>query len=458
MRKFKWIVGIFLLLIIILASVGSYFFFPIMSGYSAKAACSCVFNSGRSLQDVVANELSILPLNFTSVTINNKDSSATASVFGFAIKKAIFRRGLGCTLLNQSNEKVLRNTQFIPTQSSGIIPDSVEWPLGNKNLFSSQSSYDSSSLHQAFAYAFTASGNKSKYGTRSLIVVHHGKIIKEQYVKGYTPDMPQTGWSMSKSITNALIGILVKDGKLTVDQNNLFAEWAKDDRKNITLGNLLNANSGLAWKEVYNLPSPATKMLYGQDDMPRFAMNFPLDEKPGTHFKYSSGTSNMLSGIIRQKAGAGYYNFVYDKLFNKIGMHSAIMEPDAGGTFVGSSYCFASARDWARFGLLYLNDGMINGERILPEGWVKYTTTPAVGALKGEYGAQFWLNAGEPGNPTNRTYPDVPTDCFFAEGYQGQQVFIIPGYDAVIVRLSLQNTTEFDENKFIAEVLRAIKK
>ena len=198
------------------------------------------------------------------------------------------------------------------------------------------------------------------------------------------------------------------------------------------------------------MPSPATRMLYQEDDLPRYAMTFKLNEKPGEHFKYSSGTSNILSGIIREKTGTGYYNFVYEKLLHKIGMNSAVMEPDAGGTFVGSSYCFASARDWARFGLLYLHDGVVNGERILPEGWVKYTATPASGALKGEYGAQFWLNAGQPGNPTNRTYPGVPTDCFYAEGYQGQQVFIIPSYDVVIVRLSLQKSGNFDENKFLS--------
>lgn len=458
MKKLKLVIGIFLLFIIVISGVATYFFFPIMSGFSAKAACSCVFNSGRSLDDVVANELSILPLNLTTVSVDYKDSSATAKVFGFAIKKAIFRKGLGCTLLNNTKENVLRNNTFVTTRASSIKPDSVDWPLGNKGMFSSQSSFDSIQLNQAFNYAFTSSQNKSLYGTRSLIVVHHGKIIKEQYLQGFTPNMPQTGWSMAKSITNALMGILVKEGKLTVSQNNLFPAWSKDNRKNITIGNLLNANSGLLWKEIYTMPSPATRMLYQEDDMPRYAINFKLDEKPGEHFKYSSGTSNIISGIIRKQTGAGYYNFVYEKLLHKIGMNSAVMEPDAGGTFVGSSYCFASARDWARFGLLYLNDGMVNGERILPEGWVKYTATPASGALKGEYGAQFWLNAGAPGNPANRTYPDVPPDCFYAEGYQGQQVYIIPSYDVVVVRLSLQTTSAFDENKFLAAVLKAVKK
>lgn len=458
MRKLRSVIGIFLLFIVVIAGLATYFFFPIMTGFSAKTGWSCVFNSGRSLEEVATNELSVFPLDLTRVTINKKDSSATASVLGLAVKKAIYRKGLGCTLINHTNEQALRNTRFVPTQFTAVNMDTVAWPLGNKDMFSTEHMYDSSVLNKGFDYAFTKEGRKNLYGTRSIIVVHHGKIIKEQYLNGFTADMPQTGWSMAKSITNALIGILVKEGKLSINQNNLFEEWTKDDRKNITLGNLLNANSGLAWKEVYSFPSPANKMLYEEDDMPKYARGFPLEEKPGTHFKYSSGTTNMLSGIIRQKAGEEYYNFVHDKLFARIGMNSAVMEADAGGTFVGSSYCFASARDWARFGLLYLNDGLVNGERILPEGWVTYTTTPASGALMGEYGAQFWLNAGEPGNPKHRTYIDVPTDCFFAEGYQGQQVFIIPSYDVVIVRLSLQTSPRFNENKFLAEVLRAIRK
>jgi CubicO group peptidase (beta-lactamase class C family) len=198
-------------------------------------------------------------------------------------------------------------------------------------------------------------------------------------------------------------------------------------------------------------------MLYRNDNMAAYAMSFPAEDKPGEHFRYSSGTSNILSYIIKQHTGNGYYQFASEQLFRKLGMLSAILEPDASGTFVGSSYCYATARDWARFGLLYLNDGILNGERILPEGWVKYTRTPAQSAKHGEYGAQFWLNAGEPGNDKNRTYPDVPTDCFFAEGFQGQEVWIIPSKKLVIVRLSLQDRDKLDENRFIADIIEAIK-
>ena len=136
-------------------------------------------------------------------------------------------------------------------------------------------------------------------------------------------------------------------------------------------------------------------------------------------------------------------------------MNSAIFEPDASGTFTASSYCFATLRDFTRFGLLYLNDGYFNGEQILPEGWVKYSMTPAKGASMGEYGAQFWLNAGAPGNPENRKYPDVPPDCFYADGYEGQYIWIIPSKKLVVARIALEQGNNLDENKFLSEIIKA---
>jgi len=237
----------------------------------------------------------------------------------------------------------------------------------------------------------------------------------------------------------------------------LFAEWDNDERKNITIDQLLHANSGLEWDEAYATPSPATNMLFTKANMGKYAMSYNLEYEPGTHFEYSTGTTNILSRVIRRKTGQHYYRFPYNALFLKTGMYSAVLETDAAGTYVGSSYCFATARDWAKFGLLYLNDGVANGLRILPKGWVAYTRTPARGAIMGEYGAHFWLNAGAPGNPSKRLYPLVPTDCFWADGYQGQSVWIIPSKQLVVVRLALQQGDKLDENRFLAGVLQALE-
>jgi CubicO group peptidase (beta-lactamase class C family) len=198
-------------------------------------------------------------------------------------------------------------------------------------------------------------------------------------------------------------------------------------------------------------------MLFKKKDMGLFAASSPLVDEPGKVFEYSSGTTNIISRIIRETVGdEGYYRFPYEKLFFRIGMLSTILEPDAGGTYVGSSYSFGTARDWARFGLLYLNEGIWNGERILPEGWVKYSVTPAPGAGQGQYGAQFWLNAGEKGNPSNRFYPAVPADMFWADGFEGQNVFIIPSKKLVVVKLGLSQGDYIDDNQFLAQIIDAL--
>jgi CubicO group peptidase (beta-lactamase class C family) len=287
--------------------------------------------------------------------------------------------------------------------------------------------------------------------------VHDGNIIAERYADGFTKNSKLIGWSMTKSITNAMVGILVKQGKLKIEAPAPIEAWAHDNRKNIALNDLMHASSGLQWEENYSGPSGATNMLFKKKDMGLFAADTKAVDKPGEVFYYSSGTTNIISRIIRETLGdENYYRFPYEQLFYKTGMLNTVIEPDAGGTFVGSSYSYGTARDWARFGLLYLNDGVWAGERILPEGWVKYTTTPAKGADLGQYGAQFWLNAGAPGNSQRRYYPDAPTDLFWADGFEGQNDFIIPSQNLVVVKLSLAQGNYLDDNKFLAQIIDAL--
>ena len=217
--------------------------------------------------------------------------------------------------------------------------------------------------------------------------------------------------------------------------------------KDITIDQLLNMESGLEWDEDYFNISDVTRMLYLNDDAVKVAIGKTLEFRPEENWEYSSGTTNILSWIIRKKTRSydEYLNFPYRELFYKIGMTSAQMEMDARGTYIGSSYCFATARDWAKFGLLYLQDGIWNGERILPEGWIKYSTTP-VEKSKGIYGAHFWLNHN------HAAYKDAPPDLFSANGFQGQRVFIIPSKDLVIVRLGLAGSSSFDFNEFLKNI------
>jgi CubicO group peptidase (beta-lactamase class C family) len=300
----------------------------------------------------------------------------------------------------------------------------------------------------------------NKQGVRAILVLYKGAIVSEKYAKGFNKNSLHQGWSMTKSLfNNAVIGILMKMGKIKLKSSGLIDTWSNDERSKITIENLLGFNSGLEWNEAYNGETDVTRMLYNSGSMGEYASKNKMTVRPGTEFHYSSGSANILSMIIRNSiADSEYYNFPYHYIYDKLGMFSLVLEPDANGTFVSSSYSIATARDWARFGLFFMNDGYWNKEQILPEGWVKYTTTPVPGANYGEYGAQFWLNRGAPGNPSFRLYPGAPPDMFWAEGFQGQRLFIIPSREIVVVRLSLTLDSPLNDDIFLKHILDILPK
>jgi CubicO group peptidase (beta-lactamase class C family) len=239
-------------------------------------------------------------------------------------------------------------------------------------------------------------------------------------------------------------------------------EWQNEDdaRKKITLDQLLRMSSGLKFEEEYLPLYDVTYMLYGSYDFAAYAAARPLEADPGSKWNYSSGTANIVARIVRQtieKQYDYYYRFIYEELFDKIGMYSAIVEPDSSGTFVGSSYAFGTPRDWARFGLLYLQDGVWQKEQILPPGWVKYSTTPTPKVPKGEYGAHIWLNAGSANNPQDRRWPSAPRDAFAATGFQEQKVIIIPSKKLVLVRFGATTDRKaWNTDEFIKRVLACL--
>jgi CubicO group peptidase (beta-lactamase class C family) len=430
---------------------------PIISGFGAKDLCTCVFLNGRTTEDVLKQELGAGLQSLGSFDVNAKDSTVTGSVFGMAKRKAIYRKGLGCTLISEITEEELRAQKMNFYSMRHLNQDTIAWPVGNIIKDTIDTAIYVNLLKDAVDFAFAENDSSGPINTRAVVVVYKGEIIAEGYAPGFDANSRHMGWSMTKSITNAVTGILTKDGRMKVFNPAPVREWQNDDRKNITLHNLLQASSGLKWEEVYSGPSAATKMIFKKKDMGTYAAECPKESEPNTIFEYSSGTTNLISRLIREAIGDDdYYKFYYRELFEKIGMRSMVIEPDAGGTYVGSSYSWATARDWARFGLLYLNDGVFNGQRILPEGWVAYSTTHATAAQRGEYGAQWWLNAGTLDDPENRLYPDVPQDAFQAEGFEGQFVFVVPSKDLVVVRLGLSQTNELDMNKFVAKVIEAL--
>lgn len=423
---------------------------PIISGYSAKMTCSCHFLAGRTVESIRAEELGSGPLHLASVAVSKDDSSATASVFGMASRKAIYRRGLGCTLVTGITETAIRK-QPLPAMVQ-LPPDTGYWPQGNRLADTLPAGIQTEKLAAAVSNAFLDKDPQKPVRSRAVIVVYNQQIVAEKYGDGYNSAMPLLSWSMAKSVTSALVGILVKDGKLDPGAAAPVAAWrsVKDGREQITIRNLLQQSSGLDFEENYKKPTDATDMLYKEADMGGFTAAHTLREAPGSRFYYSSGNSNILSGIIRSAVGEkDYLNFPRERLFQPLGMRSMLLEPDANGSFVGSSYAFATARDWARFGLLYLNDGWWNGQRILPEGWVKATVTPNPVAPMGEYGYQFWLNAG-------KRYPALPTDLYYADGYEGQYVVIIPSRKVVLVRLGQTANDQFDFAAFVQQILEAL--
>lgn len=430
MKRFLKALGILFILFL----VGCYFFLvpkiPVVTGYAAKAACSCTYMADRSVEEIMQNDLAVSPLNLSKITLDKDQKTASATLYGLGKKTAVYREGLGCILIQGKDDY------------------QVAYPSLNAN--STKSNYDipinigdNSSLDTAIDSLF-----KPSIKTRAVLVMHKDSIIAERYADGTDEDTPLLGWSMTKSITNALIGIAQYQNKLTVRDTSLFADWEEDNRNKISIEHLLHMNSGLRWEEDYTRVSDATQMLFLSQDILKDAINNKDEFKPIEHWEYSSGTSNILMGILKSKLGDDYLAFPKRELFDKIGMSSAIIETDESGNFIGSSYGYATTRDWAKFGRLFLNDGVTpSGERILPEGWVDYSTT-AVDKERCYYGAHWWLNKGK------CNFKDCPDDLYFASGFQGQYVYIIPSEDLIIVRLGL--TKNFEQNDFIKSVIESI--
>jgi len=417
------------------------------TGYLAKVLCSAVFIAGRDPADVLATDLDIFDYTLIKGEVNMVRRTATASNIGPLSRTigpfshtAIYREGLGCTLaIGVSAEELLRQLEGVEIKMPAPAPADAPWPGGER--VDPPAGVDVSEIEVALDEAFAESDPGRTRQTRAVVVVHRGGIIAERYAPGFSKNTPLVGWSMTKSVTNALVGIVVGRGALDPEAPAPVPEWSSPDdpRNAITLDQLMRMSSGLEFVEVYDdkPDSDDALMNYTMADTGVFAASKPLQVPPDTRWEYSSGTTNIISRIVRGAVDdKEYWTFPRRALFDRIGMASAVLEPDASGTFVGSSYMYATARDWARFGLLYLRDGVWDGERILPEGWVEYSTTPTLTNSPGvSYGAQFWLNAESPPGSGERWLPFLPEDAFACRGYAGQFVIVIPSRDLVVVRL-----------------------
>jgi hypothetical protein len=419
----------------------------VATGLVSHTLCSETFVAGLDPARTFAETLQSMPgirrlIPFLHYQIDRTRKEVAATLAGRFESRAFYREGIGCGLVYPAGGSALAATAAAirgedrPSNAPDIAGPAVVEPTDAR-------------LRAALDGAFAEPKGGPPRGTKAVIVLHDNRIVAERYAPGYGIDTPLLGWSMTKSVMNALIGILVRQGRLSVAAPAPVAAWREpsDPRHAITVEQLMRMTSGLALDETNSGFDPSSRMLYTAPDMAGFAEAATLKAVPGTRYHYSSPSTILLSRIVRDAVGGraeDVLRFAERELFGPLGMRHVTLELDATGTLIGSTYMYATARDWTRFGMLYANDGIAGGRRILPEGWVGYSATPTPGCQDG-YGAGFFTNRGASDFGQQRVRVGMPADSFFASGTQGQRIVIAPAERLVVVRLGRsQDWATFD--------------
>lgn len=405
---------------------------------AAKLLASGIFVSGRTPEDLLLNDLRT-PLytqhdwRDVSMHIDRVARRVTLSAPGVVPRTALYtgEHAQGCVLLPPGETELLFKPVATPPR---LAPGS--------DAFAGQTPAAQGPLAEAVASAFAGTPEAAAQHTRALLVVHRGQLVAEQYAPGFDANMPQLSWSMGKTVLAALLGVLARQGALPdLDTPAPIREWRQpnDPRAGITLRHLLQMSGGL------DCPSPGPpdanyattrdiheSIYYGVRDAHALMTSRPLLDPPGSRWQYRNTNPMALGRILREiveKRGESYLSFPQRALFDKIGATSFVLETDQSGNFLITGYDYATARDWARLGLLLLRDGVApDGTRLLAPGWVATLREPAPAAPNGRYGGQVWLNRGG-------AFPSLPRDVFYARGWQEQIVMIFPSHDLVLVRL-----------------------
>ena len=423
----------------------------VAAAYAAKVTASAIFVSGRSLESVLEQELApTRPIEKLIGPLLRFDVDAEAKKvtvrLGIAKATAQYVAGLGCSLAEARDDTLDLDAEA--HEGSPVLP------------ICEPEAFDPEAVRRALDAAFAEPHADRRMHTRAVVVLHRGKLVAERYADGFDADMPLAGWSMTKTLTHALLGMRVADGKLDIDAPANVPQWRApgDARGKILVRHLLQMDSGLEWNEDYDDPnSDVLRMLFAsRDHAATFTSKQPA-AAPGERYQYASGSTNTL--CLRAAAHVPRPRIDYwrypQRLFGQLGMRTAVLETDPSGTFVGSSYGFASARDWARLGQLYLQDGVYGGKRILPEGWVAAAREP-VPSSNGRYGHHVWLNRDPDGDgPKQRRWPELPEDLFHMDGHEGQYVVIAPSAELVIVRLGCTKNGGFRIQSLVQDLLDA---
>jgi CubicO group peptidase (beta-lactamase class C family) len=433
----KWLL---VLVVVAIAGVAAWlYFFPpdlirVGTGYAAKIVCSNVFIAGRDPDQVLSLDVQAPGnpvLKLITIDVDRNAHTVTAGLLGpFGRSVAVAREGLGCASVPDGDVEQAAALS-LPPMPGAPIPD-AEWPQGERVA-----------APQSPAIAAILDDPKATGpGMRAVVVVHDGRVVGERYGDGFSAGTPLLGWSMTKTVNAAIVGTLVKEGRLTLDDTALFETWDADNRGAISLASLMSMSSGLAFNEDYGDVTDVTRMLYLEPDMAAFAADKPLTGQAGPAFSYSSGTGVMISRVWQDALDDPEAALAWPRehLFMPVGMRSAVLETDESGTFVGSSYLYATARDWARFGQLLLQDGEWNGEQILPEGYVAWMHEPSQAAPEVYGKGQLWMHGPgigtEDGPPADAGFA-IPADAYWMIGHDGQTVAIIPSKKLVVVRMGL---------------------
>jgi len=414
----------------------------VATGLTARTLCSETFISGLDPSRVYAESLKPtggfgLLGHRLHYQVDRGAKEVRADWAGMFHSRAVYRGAAGCQLWRGAGPATPA-PDLTPYDAAPDLPE-----IAGPGLVAPASPALAQALDRMFA---EPTQGPPRY-IHAVVIVKDGRVIAERYAPGIAIDTPLFGYSMTKTVTSALVGVLVGQGRLKVDAPAPVAAWrgAGDPRGAITLDNLLRMDSGLAAEETDSGFDPTSRMLYVEPDMAGFAARARLKHPPGTVWEYQSPNTVLLSRIVEDTVGgheADALNFARTALFGPLGMRTAVLETDAAGTPVGSQSLLASARDWAKLGQLYLNDGMAGSRRILPQGWVAYSHRSTLGSA---YGAGLWTNQSTDKNAFARvTRGGMPADAYFASGHLGQRIYVLPSQKLVIVRMGVTHQPGFD--------------
>ncbi len=434
---------------------------------AAHHLCSGLWVVGRSYErtaeEVVAQDIAPFPFfgwepDF-EYQIDQQRRTVTVTAPGAPPRTAKYNGDQGSTILPPGERDVYYKPVPVPRDlpESGTQP----WPDGDAGATEPiPDGVDGEAVAAALDWAMA----QKEQNTRAFVVAYGGKIIGERYAPGWTKDTPQIGWSQGKSITAALVGVLVQRGILTIDQPAPVKVWRAegDPRGEIRIRDLMRMSSGLDFINLglggppaFTTKNEHMRVYFDSLNVFEHAVNQPLKTPPNTRWSYLNSDPLTLGKIVRdtvEAEGEEYLTFPQRALFDRIGARSFVLETDPWGNFILSGYEYGSARDWVRFGLLHLRDGVWQGERILPEGWTAFISTPAPADKTEKYGGLFWLN-----RPA--TMDQVPTDAYWSAGFMGQVTLVIPSRDVVVVRMGPSPGGVYPYlNEAVGRILKALSK